>query len=162
MRQRLSAKFSIGQKIALAMILLAMMLITGISGKIANLFPELANIGFLVFGILAVASFAIINFLLKDRKIVEFDDENLYVVSVKDQQKRAIPLRNLNMLALRPPKLEIGAYWFWTYSLTFTGDAGTEEKILFMMIVGRSSCQQFIPLVTSKNPGFKVKNWTFY
>jgi len=162
MRQRLSAKFSMGQKITIAFLLLVALLVTGISGTISNLFPELAMIPFLVTGLLAAGSFALIQFLMKDRKIVEFDDENLYVIYVKDQQEKTIPLRNLTKLALRPPKLEIGAYWFWTYSLTFTGESGTEEKIRFMMLVGRSSYQQFIPLVTAKNPDFKVRNWTFY
>lgn len=162
MRQRLAAKFSVGQKIVSTILLLVFVLISGISGKIIDLFPELASIDFLVSGCLAAASFAVIQFVMKDRKVIEFDDENLYIIRVKDQQEMAIPLRNLIKLSLRPPKLEIGAYWFWTYSLTFTGETGMEENIRFMMVVGRSSYQQFLPLVISKNPNFKVRNRTFY
>lgn len=58
--------------------------------------------------------------------------------------------------------LEFGAIWYYRWAITFTGDSNSEESLRFMMKVGRSPYQQFISLVTAKNPGFEVKNWTLF
>jgi hypothetical protein len=162
MRQRLSATFSVVQKIIPALMLLALLACTGISGKTVNLLPDSTIVVLLFYALLAVGCYALVNWVMKARTIVEFDSDNLYVVRVNSREERAIPLRKLIKLSLRPPKLELGAYWFWTYSLSFTNDAGEQDKIRFMMMVGRSSYPQFLSLVRARNPDFEVKNWTFY
>jgi hypothetical protein len=119
--------------------LLALLAFSGTSGKILNLLPDSPVIDYLFYALLAMGCYALVQLVMKPRTIVEFDDDNLDIVRVKAQQERAIPLRNLIKLSLRPPKLEFGAYWFWTYSLTFTGDGVTEEEIRFMTLVGRTA-----------------------
>lgn len=162
MRRRLSSSFTLWQKISTSIFFLGFLLLTGISGKILNYLPESPILTWLVIALLAAGCFALVQFLLKDRTIVAFDDANLYIFRVKDPQEQTIPFRKLIGIALRPPSIEMGACWFWTYSLTFTGDGGEQERVRFWMLVGKTSYREFLSLVEAENPEFKVKNWTFY
>lgn len=164
MRQRLSARYTLWQKIPLTFMLFVIVLLTGISGKILNNLPDSLFVMVLVFALLAAFCFMIIQFLLKERTIVEFDDENLYIINLKDQQQRSIPLAKMIRLNMRPPGFVIGTFSFWTFSLSFTNDSNQDEKIKFVMQEGMLSSpyKRFVSLTTDKNPGFQTKNWTFY
>jgi hypothetical protein len=78
MRQRLSANYTLWQKIPLTLLLLVMVLLTGISGKILTHLPGSPLVMILVFALLAAGCFMLIQLLLKEKTTVEFDDIQHY------------------------------------------------------------------------------------
>lgn len=108
----------------------------------------------------AFACFKLAQFFLREKIIVEFDEDNLYITNVKEQQERTISLDNMIKYALRPGKITMGAVWYWKHSLDFINESKQDEQIRFFVNVNNPADNDFISLARSKNPDFKYKNWS--
>lgn len=144
----------------MTVLLFAFLLATDIYGSILRNIPDLgyANI-FVVFAFIFLC-FKLVDFLFRERKVIEFDEENLYIIDKQKEQEECIPLKNLIKLNMRPMYLDIGNYWFNKHSLKFVDSLNQEKQTCFYIRTGSPNTQKFLSLVKSKNPDFIYKNWT--
>lgn len=160
MRYKLSATYTLWQKIIVTILLFGFLMVTDVYGSVLRSLPNLGFVNIIfVFGFIFLC-FKLVDFILKERNVIEFDDENLYIVDKKNEQEEYIPLRNLIKLNMRPTNFHIGNYWFNRHSLTFIDNLGQEQKVRLYIQTGKENTQRFLLLVKSKNPNFRYKNWT--
>ena len=160
MRQRLSAEYTVWPKIALTILLFATLLVTDIYGTVLRNLPDLVVGHYVAIFLFIFLCYKFIDFLLRERIVVEFDSDNLYIIDKKYQQEEPIPLQKILNLSVRPAYFHIGRYWFFRHSLTFIDNLNQEQKISFNIQTGRKSTKNFTALVKEKNPNFRYKNWT--
>jgi hypothetical protein len=159
-RQRFTAMYTWRQKIPTGIILLIMvwLLIGGIFDRTGSFIPEKGH--WATIALLAICVIVFGRPFFARETILEYDDDNLYILNPRDNSERSIPLEKLTRLNMRPTGSRIGAYWFQSYSLHFLDEAGQEEKIRCNLRIYTSSVDQFESFVKSKNPDFTFKNWT--
>jgi len=160
MRYRLSSTYTLWQKIIVTVLLFGLLLVTDLYGFILRNLPDLGFAKILIILAFAFLCFKLVDFILRERKVIEFDEENLYIVDKKNEQEEYIPLRNLTKLNMRPTNFHIGNYWFNKYSLAFIDQVSQEQKIRFFIQIGKPNTEKFLSLVKAKNPDFRYKNWT--
>jgi hypothetical protein len=160
MRHKLSATYTLWQKIIVTILLFGLLIVTDVYGSILRSLPDLGFVNILFIFAFIFLCFKLVDFVLKERIVIEFDDDSLYIVDKKNEQEEHVPLRNLIRLNLRPVYFHIGNYWFNKHSLTFIDNLGQEQKIRFYVQTGKQNTQKFLSLVKSKNPDFRYKNWT--
>jgi hypothetical protein len=134
--------------------------VTGVCGFLLRTLPDLGLGNIIFISGFFFLCFKLIDFLLKERRVIEFDEDNLYIVDKQRQQEAYIPLKKLTRLNMRPAWFSIGNYWFNKYSLKFIDDFSQEQKISFYIQAGKPNTQKFVSFVKSRNPYFNYKNWT--
>ena len=158
MRTRLSAKFSVWFKIGYSFILFlfSFIFLAGLSHD-----PWPVWITFSLESILFVASYLLIDYFLKDRKIIAFDLDNLYISDVTSNTEHVIPLEHVSWLNMRMNTLKQGAYWYRRYSLHYEDSTNQEQKIRFYVGTSSSELRDFVEKAKTKNPDFRYKNWSW-
>lgn len=160
-RRRLNAKYSVGIKIVLTIFLFIILGITGVWGFIYRFLPDWGPVwNWTMTALDAFVCYKLIDFILKDRRVLEFDDEWLYVINKKEDTEEQIPLRCIVALNRRPHSWEIGAYLFNRYSIHYVDDFYAKGKVAFMAGPGWRNLYEFEEKVSRQNPNFKAKRWT--
>jgi hypothetical protein len=124
-----------------------------------NIWPVWVNLS--LEALILVASFMLVHYVFKDRKIIEFDQNYLYIENVILNTEEVIPLKNIHWLNMRMGTIETGTTWYFKYSLHYSDIKNVEQKIRFYI---KSSCKEltdFVKLVKIKNPDFRDKNWSW-
>ena len=159
-RQRLTAIYTWRQKAPTAVIVIIMIWLVfgGIFDRTGSFIPEKGH--WATIALLAVCVIIFARPFFVRETILEYDDDNLYIINPKDSIERSIPLKNLVWLNMRPSGSRIGNYGFQHYSLHFINETGQEEKVRCNIRLDNSVVSQFESLVRSKNPSFTFKNYT--
>jgi hypothetical protein len=162
MKVRLSASYTLWMKVLLTLLLFAVLLATDVYGSVLRNLPDIGEIGEVVIKIplFIFLCYKLVDFILKERKVVEFDEEYVYIITKKDSLECLIPLYNVLKLNMRPVNFRIGNYNFNRYNLYYTSGAGTTEKQSFFIRTAGKELQQFINFTKQQNPDFRYKNWT--
>jgi hypothetical protein len=165
MRARLSAVYSSWIKGGLAFFvcLFVYILSSGVRRALFDSFGERVEgwLFFLFAIVLFWGCYQLIAFVLKDRKIVEFDDTYLYIEDKKTATETQVPLENVFWLNMRMRELKMGTVWFFFYSLHYRDESRMERKVKFFIRTGSDEFAKFLTLVKAKNPDFRFKNWSW-
>ena len=158
MHTRLSAKFSIWFKIgtSLFIFLFSFILLTKLPH---DPWPVWANLSFEV--ILFAASYMLVDYFFKDRTVIAFDPDNLYITDVISNAEQVIPLEQVSWLNMRMDTIKTGAIWYQKYSLHYEDEYHQEQKIRFYIKSTSYPLREFLKVTKNKNPNFRYKNWSW-
>jgi len=166
MRERLSQPFSLVFRIFTSMFpfLFLVIIVANFLGK----YFWKTNLGigvWLIYALLAFLSFKIVSFLFREKIIVEYDDQNVYVRDKQLDSEQAIPIKNLIRLNLRPMSFSTGSIRYQKYNLWYADEYGKEAKVSFYSGISffksANSLYNFVRLVKQQNSEFDFKNWTW-
>jgi hypothetical protein len=158
MRTRLSAKFSIWFKIltTLFLFLFSFILLTKLPH---DPWPVWGNLTFEA--ILITSFYLLVQYFFKDRTVIAFDRDNLYITDVIAHAEQVIPLEHVSWLNMRMNSIKTGAIWYRGYSLHYADDYHQEQKIRFYIKSTGNELREFVTLAKNKNPEFRYKNWSW-
>jgi len=158
MRTRLSVKFSVWFKIGTSffLFLFSFILLTKLPH---DPWPVWASLAFEA--ILFTSSYLVVQYFFKNRRVIAFDQDNLYITHVLSQEEQVIPLKQVSWLNMRMNRIKTGAIWYWGYSLHYTDDYNQEQKIRFYIESGSKELREFVGLAKNRNPEFQFKNWSW-
>ncbi len=159
MRTRLSAKYSMWVKLPITLIVFVIAFIIAAKLNIIAFLDAPRSYIFEI--ILLFACCRLVFFVLKDRKVIEFDESFLYIVDNKQGIETRIPLKNITWLNRRLRDFKVGALWFCWYSLHYLDEFNQQQRIRFFIKVPSEPCSRFAGLVKGKNPDFRFKNWSW-
>jgi hypothetical protein len=155
MRTRLSAKYSYWVIGSIALFAFVSLFILSASvGITAFIWGMIHNPGLIVFAILLFGlCIRLVTWILTPNNIIEFDDNFVYIEDVKNATEDKIPLERVTWLNLRPLSFDVGAYWFWRYSLR--GWQKQKTLISRLKTIHRASIQkiEFGPLMLGPAAG---------
>jgi hypothetical protein len=158
MRTRLSATYSTGFRILVTFLVFAacFILLTNLPHD-----PWPVWFTFSLEAILLSGSFLLVQFLLKDRVVISFDENNLYLTNVISNSEQVIPLERVTWLNMRMNTIKTGAIWYTRYSLHYIDIDNLEQKIKFYNKSTDNSLYSFVKAAKKKNPDFRFKNWSW-
>lgn len=159
MRTRLTMNYSIFLKGLLTFFIFLFSFVfaasTGFTSKLGNLTPVFELL-------LIIASFFLVQFITKDRTVIEFDEDYLYIVNKTVENEEKFPLEHVSWLNLRPGIMK-GNRWFVRFSLHYLDADGQPQRIKLWIDWLGNPLKSFVKLVKQKNPAFVYKDatWTF-
>jgi hypothetical protein len=158
MRTRLSAKFSIWFKILTSffLFLFSFILLTKLPHD-----PWPVWFTFSLDAVLFTGSYMTVQYFCKDRTVISFNPNNLYITDVKSNTEDIIPLEHVSWLNMRMNSIKTGAIWYQRYSIHYIDNYNQEQKIrLYIKLMG-DSLMEFVKAAKAKNPDFRYKNWSW-
>ena len=158
MRIRLSAKFSIWFKILASffLFLFSFILLTKLAHD-----PWPVWFTFSLDAVLLTGAYMTVQYFCKDRTVISFDQNNLYITDVKFNTEDVIPLEHVSWLNMRMNTIKMGAIWYRRYSIHYVDNYNQEQKVrLFIKLMG-DSLVEFVKAAKAKNPDFRYKNWSW-
>jgi hypothetical protein len=158
MRTRLSAEYSIGFKILNAFLLfvVSFILLTNLPHD-----PWPVWFTFSLDAILLTGSYLMVQFFLKDRVVISFDENSLYLTNVITNSEQIIPLEQVTWLNMRMNIIKTGGIWYTRYSLHYNDMNNPDQKIKFYNKSTDNSLYSFVKAAKAKNPDFRYKNWSW-
>ena len=157
MRTRLTASYSVFSKIIIATLIFVGSFIFFVNIGVTVWFGK----GTPVFAIvLFIASWLLVQFITKDRTVIEFDASDFYIVDATSKTEQKFRLENVIWLNLRPGMIKVSR-WFVRYSLHYLDNYQQENKIRLWVSWTGKPLDEFVNAVKKKNPDFKYKGWTW-
>jgi hypothetical protein len=159
MKERLSLKITVFEKVLLAILLFFLLSLPTPVGilecvlirseySLVNILQRLGHFAIL---------FYIINKILKDSFFLEYDADTLYI---NDKGVQTIVLlKHVDSLKLKPKYLEFNRQSY-KFELNYFNESGVLTKVTFFAYAGKI-LHQFVERVEKQNGDFEFKNWTF-
>ncbi len=97
-------------------------------------------------------------FIYKDRTVVSFDQENLYISNDVSGEEKVIPLEHVTFFKMTLTRV---SYYYYRWLLRYDDGFYQKQEVRFFLIKNYKVYQEFITLTKKKNPGFRVENYTF-
>lgn len=158
MRTRLSAKFSVWFKIGVSIFLFLFSFIL-LSSLPHDPWPVWLSLSIEV--ILFAVSYLLADYFFKDRIVIAFDQDFLYITNVISETEQVIPLEHMIWLNMRMNTIKSGAYWYRSYSLHYDDGYNQEQKNRLYIESSSKALREFVTIAKNKNPDFRYKNWSW-
>jgi hypothetical protein len=154
MRQRLSAKYGLNIKLPLAFIISLFPLIFTLDNNLLSWLPHSIYTTLIFYALLVFGTYKIVSYYLREKLVVEFDQDYLYITNMEMGYEESIPLNRIIHLKRHQGYFEAGSRWFSEHTLTYMIEYEAETKISFDIEAGDKNLEAFEKVTKSKNPEF--------
>ena len=155
MRTRLSVKWSISHKILTAFFIFLFSIIIW-SNILSYRWPVWIWHSLIVLSFFY--AYPLAQFIYKDRTVVLFDQENLYISNVVSGEEKVIPLEHVTFFKMTLTRV---SSYYYKWLLRYDDGFYQKQEFKFFLIRNYKVYQEFTTLTKKKNPAFRVENYTF-
>jgi hypothetical protein len=156
MRTRLSVKWSISHKILTAFFIFLFSLV--IWNKIYSYrWPEWIWHSFMVLSL--IYAYPLAQFIYKDRTVVSYDQDNLYISNVVSGEEKVIPLEHVTFFKLTIRRDNYFHKWLLRYDDGFYQKQ--EIRFFYIYEYNYKAHKEFTAFIKKKNPAFILENYTW-